>query len=430
MEPKRERSSIKISLNLGTKNRDDRSVSECNIGGDGMDGVDGDSPRKAKSKEVSQALGLIEDIRSGTFNYKDLQEIYFMNDVDLEKMISETKSAEEGKENEKETHVAGHSSYVEGTMYSGGDAHDESAAPRLKEFSQGELHNMGADPHNPMYSNERNLTNENGVDNGASGRNLFVLNNQVGKVCIIRFPPEVSKEIKKYLLKKELMLEIEPTNLLNSRLFFIHFRNINKKFWGILLELSTHIEVHKTVDRNNLYKTNDVSQMIYVYDPSEKKKKKKKKCKKMIKNFIKNNFQLNCGISNRVQNFHFENYAKLFKYHDIYFAEKFLHDYLNAKYYDYYDMYVKTHTEMHTHLRLSQENHKKQNEIVDEMTDISEIINSLDNTYSIMRQLEKETGGDISLETLLNYEITNENYESDVSDLLMGGSHYLRKRTA
>ncbi|KJP87427.1 hypothetical protein AK88_02859 [Plasmodium fragile] len=423
METKKERSSIKISLNLGGNKRDDKSVSEYNSGGDG------DFRIKSKSKEVSQALGLIEDIRSGTFNYKDLQEIYFMNDVDLEKMISET-NAEEGNNERGEAHVAGHSSYREDNMYSGGDVHDDNI-PRSKEFTQGKLlHSGGVDPHNhPMQISERSLTNENDEENGgASGRNLFVLNNQVGKVCIIRFPPDVSKEIKKYLLKKKLMLEIEPTNLLNSRLFFIHFRNINKKFWGILLELSTHIEVHKTLDRNNLYKTNDVSQMIYVYDPSEKRRKKKKKCKKMIKNFIKNNFQLNSGISNKVQNFHFENYAKLFKYHDIYFAEKFLHDYLNAKYYDYYDMYVKTYTEMHTHVRISQESHKKQNEIVDEMTDISEIINSLDNTYSLMRELEKETGGDISLETLLNYEITNENYESDVSDLLMGGSHYLRKR--
>ncbi|EDL45102.1 transcription initiation factor TFIID subunit 7, putative [Plasmodium vivax] len=427
MEPKRERSSIKISLNLSANKRDDKSVSECNTGGDG------DSRIKSKSKEVSQALGLIEDIRSGTFNYKDLQEIYFMNDVDLEKMIIDAKGAEEGNP-EREAQDAGHSPYGGETMYGGEtlyrgeDAHGESAI-RSKEFTQGKLlQSGGANLHSPMHSNERSLTNENEEDNGASGRNVYVLNNQVGKVCIIRFPPEVSKEIKKNLLKKNLHLEIEPTSLLNSRLFIIHFRNINKKFWGILLELSTHIEVHKTLDRNNLYKTNDVSQMIYVYDPSEKKKKKKKKCKKMIKNFIKNNFQLNCGISDRVQNFHFENYAKLFKYHDIYFAEKFLHDYLNAKYYDYYDMYVKTYTEMHTHLRIGRESHKKQNEIVDERTDISEIINSLDNTYSIMRELEKETGGDISLETLLNYEITNENYESDVSDLLMGGSHYLRKR--
>ncbi|GAB65862.1 hypothetical protein PCYB_073640, partial [Plasmodium cynomolgi strain B] len=259
MEHKRERSSIKISLNMSANKRDDKSVSECNTGGDG------DSRIKVKSKEVSQALGLIEDIRSGTFNYKDLQEIYFMNDVDLEKMISDTKRAEEGT-NEREAHVSGHSSYREDAMYSGGDAHDESA-PRSKEFTQGKLlHNEGADPHSPMHSNERIHTNENDEDNGVNGRNLFVLNNQVGKVCIIRFPPEVSKEIKKYLLKKKLNLEIEPTSLLNSRLFFIHFRNINKKFWGILLELSTHIEVHKTLDRNNLYKTNDVSQMIYVYD--------------------------------------------------------------------------------------------------------------------------------------------------------------------
>ncbi|GAW80353.1 transcription initiation factor TFIID subunit 7 [Plasmodium gonderi] len=410
METKREKkSTIKISLNISGNKKEGDNFGECETS------ENCDLRVKSKSKEASQALGLIEDIRNGTFNYKDLEEIYFMNDTDLEKMINDSRRVEEMQEKsvnyEKDENVEN-------------DVYDNLFKLTCR---KGEEEGREIMPEEMNYS-ERSISNDNNQVNRAN-RNLFVMNNKVGKVCIIRFPPEVSKEIKKNLIKENLELEIEPTNLLNSRLFLIHFKNINKKYYGILLELSTHIEIHKTLDRHNLYKTNDVSQMIYVYDPNEKKKKKKKKCKKMLKNFIKNNFQLNCGISNKVHNFHFQNHAKLFKYHDIYFAENFIYEYLNAKYYDYYDMYVKTYAEMHNHLRIGQDTHKRQNEIVDETTDISEIINSLDNTYIIMKEMEDKTEGGISLETMLNYEIPREDYESDVSDLLIGGRHYLRKRS-
>ncbi|CRG96837.1 transcription initiation factor TFIID subunit 7, putative [Plasmodium gallinaceum] len=335
----------KISININTK-KDENDLNEQNI-------ESNESKVKSNSKEIIQTLNTIENIRKGTFEYEDLQEIYFMNDLDLLNIINDAKCRED------------------------------------------------------KMKNKDNINN------------VYMLDSDVDKVCIIRFPPSVSKKIKKHLLKKNLELEIEPTNLLNSRFFIINFKNINKKYYGILVELATHIEIHKTLDGINLYKTSDVSQMIYVYENN-------KNSKKLLRKFINNNFQLNCGISNKTNNFNFQNYAKLYKYHDIYFAQKLIYEYLNSDFYDYYDIYVKTYNEMLNHISNEKENNK-QNEIVDELTDLSEILSSLDNTYNLMNQIEKENG-DINFEALLNYEIENENYESDVSDLLLGGNHYLKKK--
>ncbi|SCM20434.1 transcription initiation factor TFIID subunit 7, putative [Plasmodium chabaudi adami] len=379
---------IKISLNINANIKVDDYFDE-NLA------EDNDSQLKPNSKEVLQAIGLIENIRSGTFNYKNLQEIYFMNDTDLLKIINEAKAEEKSKNTQSPIKNNG----------------------VLDEINVN--NNYGENNREGIENNKNG--NEYMNNEMKNGKIFMVDNSQVGKVCIIRFPPKVSIIIKKHLIEKDLDLEIKPTNLLNSRFFIINFKNINKKYYGILLELSTHIEIHKTLDRNNLYKTNDVSQIIYVYDPQDKKNKK------IIKKMINNNFQLNCGISNKVNNFNFQNWAKLYKYHDIYFAEKLLNDYLNANFYDYYDIYVKTYNEMYNHIEIEQGDCNKQNDIVDEGTDISKILSSLDNTYNIMNKIEKDNL-DINLETLLNYDIDHDNYESDASDLLLGGDYYLRKK--
>ncbi|CAD2103205.1 transcription initiation factor TFIID subunit 7, putative [Plasmodium vinckei] len=381
---------IKISLNINANIKVDEYFDE-NLA------EDNDSQLKPNSKEVLQAIGLIENIRSGTFNYKNLQEIYFMNDTDLLKIINEAKAEEKYKNTQSKSPIK----------------------------NNGVLDEINVNNNYENNNREGIENNKNGneyMNNEMKNGKIFMVDNsQVGKVCIIRFPPKVSIIIKKHLIEKDLDLEIKPTNLLNSRFFIINFKNINKKYYGILLELSTHIEIHKTLDRNNLYKTNDVSQIIYVYDPQDKKNKK------LIKKMINNNFQLNCGISNKVNNFNFQNWAKLYKYHDIYFAEKLLNDYLNANFYDYYDIYVKTYNEMYNHIEIEQGDCNKQNDIVDEGTDISKILSSLDNTYNIMNKIEKDNL-DINLETLLNYDIDHDNYESDASDLLLGGDYYLRKK--
>ncbi|CAD2103208.1 hypothetical protein YYG_02830 [Plasmodium vinckei petteri] len=381
---------IKISLNINANIKVDEYFDE-NLA------EDNDSQLKPNSKEVLQAIGLIENIRSGTFNYKNLQEIYFMNDTDLLKIINEAKAEEKSKNTQSKSPIK----------------------------NNGVLDEINVNNNYENNNREGIENNKNGneyMNNEMKNGKIFMVDNsQVGKVCIIRFPPKVSIIIKKHLIEKDLDLEIKPTNLLNSRFFIINFKNINKKYYGILLELSTHIEIHKTLDRNNLYKTNDVSQIIYVYDPQDKKNKK------LIKKMINNNFQLNCGISNKVNNFNFQNWAKLYKYHDIYFAEKLLNDYLNANFYDYYDIYVKTYNEMYNHIEIEQGDCNKQNDIVDEGTDISKILSSLDNTYNIMNKIEKDNL-DINLETLLNYDIDHDNYESDASDLLLGGDYYLRKK--
>ncbi|CAD2090425.1 transcription initiation factor TFIID subunit 7, putative [Plasmodium vinckei brucechwatti] len=381
---------IKISLNINANIKVDDYFDE-NLA------EDNDSQLKPNSKEVLQAIGLIENIRSGTFNYKSLQEIYFMNDTDLLKIINEAKAEEKSK-------------------------NTQSKSPIKNNGVLDEINVSNNYENNNREGIENNKNGNEYMNNEMKNGKIFMVDNsQAGKVCIIRFPPKVSIIIKKHLIEKDLDLEIKPTNLLNSRFFIINFKNINKKYYGILLELSTHIEIHKTLDRNNLYKTNDVSQIIYVYDPQDKKNKK------LIKKMINNNFQLNCGISNKVNNFNFQNWAKLYKYHDIYFAEKLLNDYLNANFYDYYDIYVKTFNEMYNHIEIEQGDCNKQNDIVDEATDISKILSSLDNTYNIMNKIEKDNL-DINLETLLNYDIDHDNYESDASDLLLGGDYYLRKK--
>ncbi|KAI4839521.1 transcription initiation factor TFIID subunit 7 [Plasmodium brasilianum] len=423
MEKKKE-NTIKISLNINTNTKNENYINAYPVG-------NGYSKIKANSKEVSEALSLIEDIRGGAFHYKDLQEIYFMNDTDLIKIINEIKNVEEKVKNN--VGIKNINNSVNMNDHSGihTNSNNNENVNMINGISSG-INKNNSFNYSDDYS--QNCKYKNG-----KGGNVFMLENDVDKACIIRFPLTVANEIKKYLLKKNLELEIEPTSLLNSRFFLIHFKNINKKFYGVLLELSTHIEIHKTLDRTNLYKTNDVSQIIYVYDKDEKHSSNRcsgsNVCRgdncltnsKLLERFINNNFQLDCGINSKIDKFHFENHAKLYKYHDIYFAEKLISDYLNANYYDYYDLYVKTYNEMNNHVRIERESNFKQTEIVDEDTNLSDILNSLDNTCNIMNQIEKEKG-DITFETLLNYQIDNENYESDVSDLLLGGTYYMRKK--
>jgi len=43
----------------------------------------------------------------------------------------------------------------------------------------------------------------------------------------------------------------------------------NQEFVASLLDLPTISETYRTVDRINLFKSNDVSQMIYVHKPEE-----------------------------------------------------------------------------------------------------------------------------------------------------------------
>lgn len=313
---------------------------------------------KLSNNDVCEELATLENIRSGSFHYTELEEVYFMNDLDILSVIENPKKIE-------------------------------------------------------------NVTTDQ--------NNIYMLDTKVDKVCIIRFPLSVCNEIKKCLLHKNLDLDIYPTSLFNSRYFVIHFKNLNKKFNAVLTELSTHIEVHKTLDGNNLYKSCDVSQMLYVFDDiSSSTSHKKKKTKKLFNKIVKNNYQLNCGISNKINKFHFENYAKMFKYHDIYFAQQMIYDYLNSHFYDYYDIDVKTYKEMNDHVNMERQT-EKHSEIVDESTDISQILSSLDNSFSLMKYMEKEHGK-LNFETLLQYEIDEENYESDVSDLLLGGSYYLNKK--
>lgn len=359
-------------------------------------------------QEITTTLNTVENIRTGSFNYKDLAEIFVLSNLKWSDIMNEKKKEES------------------------------------------------------MEYEENN--------------NIYMIDNEIDKICIIRFPLEVSNQIKKYLLNKKLQLEIYPTKLLNSRFFIINFKNLNKKYVGVLVELSTHIEVHKTLDGHNLFKANDVSQMLYVLESS-------KKNKKLLKRIIKNNYQLNCGISHQASNFHFQNYPKMYKYHDIFFAQKVVYDYLNGNFYDFFDFEVKTYHEMKSHIQRereenksskrnrvlteSEENNQHKNlaeiqtehtksnhfnsknvieqtmnqenreegkknisrdEIVNEDVDIANILRTLDDSFNLMTHIENEIGN-ISFDTLLNFEIEKESYDSDVSDLIMGGDYYFKKKT-
>ncbi|VWU51658.1 transcription initiation factor TFIID subunit 7, putative [Hepatocystis sp. ex Piliocolobus tephrosceles] len=452
MEKKKE-SIIKISLNINASKNNENFYDEQYL-------ENNDTGLKANSKDITQALNLIEDIRRGTFNCSDLQEVYFMNDVDILKLINDAKEIDDKTKN-----VQNKNSNNDLNISNIGNINNISSSGNVNTNltsiitqgvnksnitdtnltnvmnSTGNLitnttnNNLSTNVYNNINVNDKSITNvtsiidndsshpfKKNVDSGnKNDSNIFIANNKIDKVCIIRFPPNVAKEIKKYLLKKKLDLKIELTNLLNYRFYIVHFKNINKKYYGILLELYTHIEIHKTLDKNNLYKTNDVSQMIYVYDPNDKNNKK------IVQNFINNNFQFYSAINNKANNFSFQNHVTLYNYHDIYFAEMLVNNYLNNNFYDYYDISVKTYNEMYTHIKNEKEKQNTQNEIVDNGTNIADILNSLDNTFTIMQQIEKKNGF-MDFETLLNYEIDNENYESDVSDLLLGGPYYLNKK--
>ncbi|CDO64349.1 conserved Plasmodium protein, unknown function [Plasmodium reichenowi] len=401
MEKKKKESTIKISLNINTK------LNESYL--DEQNDIINEAPIKNNNKEIIHSLNLIENIRQGTFDYKDLREVYFMNDNDLFSMLNDKKASEEKGKGKEDAH----NNNIDNKI-----CNNDKVGDKNKKLSNN--HNNNNNKNNGNDLNIQNEGDQNYNFNKNNETNIFVLDNDVDKVCIIRFPFSVSKDIKKYLLNQNLDMVIQPTTLLNSRFFLIHFKNINKKFHGILLELSTHIEIHKTLDRNNLYKSNDVSQMIYVYEHNTNSKE-------LLKKFINNNFELCGGISKKLDYFNFQNHTKLFKYHDIYFAEKLIYEYLNTPYYDYFDLYVKTFNEMHNHIIMEKENNNKQNEIVDETTDLAAILGSLDNSYNIMNLIEKQDG-DIDFEALLNYDIEKENYESDVSDLLLGGTYYLQKK--
>lgn len=105
---------------------------------------------------------------------------------------------------------------------------------------------------------------------------------QVDSQLIIRFPEEIAdkirakisnnEEISEEELKKGLDIEITPfinrTEGHENMQFGIKYEDFNST--GTLMELPNILESYKTLDRINVFKSNDISQLIYVHPKNEK----------------------------------------------------------------------------------------------------------------------------------------------------------------
>ncbi|GIX63265.1 TAF7-like RNA polymerase II TAF7L [Babesia caballi] len=90
------------------------------------------------------------------------------------------------------------------------------------------------------------------------------------KHCIIRFPPEVAEIIRNRGSSGEDMgVTIEPTGRYDYREFVVRVRGVPLELIGILVELPCHLEAHKTLDCDLLFKSADVSQLMVVQERKE-----------------------------------------------------------------------------------------------------------------------------------------------------------------
>ncbi|KAK1443681.1 hypothetical protein BgAZ_205570 [Babesia gibsoni] len=90
------------------------------------------------------------------------------------------------------------------------------------------------------------------------------------KHCIIRFPPDIANIINnRNSGGEDVGVTIEPTGRYDYREFVVRVRGVPKELMGILVELPCHIEAHKTLDCDLLFKAADVSQMMLVQERKE-----------------------------------------------------------------------------------------------------------------------------------------------------------------
>ncbi|ORM41719.1 Transcription initiation factor TFIID subunit 7 [Babesia sp. Xinjiang] len=90
------------------------------------------------------------------------------------------------------------------------------------------------------------------------------------KHCIIRFPQDIADILKTRMETGEDMgLVIEPTGRYDYREFVVRIRGIPLELVGILVELPCHLEAHKTLDCDLLFKSADISQILIVQERKE-----------------------------------------------------------------------------------------------------------------------------------------------------------------
>ncbi|CAD8048166.1 unnamed protein product [Paramecium sonneborni] len=81
---------------------------------------------------------------------------------------------------------------------------------------------------------------------------------------IIRFPPEIAEKIREsFANNQQLPMTIEP-KIGKGLEFEVSIKSLKYQDKGVLVDLPTITESYKSKDFINLYKSNDISQMIWV----------------------------------------------------------------------------------------------------------------------------------------------------------------------
>ncbi|KAF7457385.1 TAF7-like RNA polymerase II TAF7L [Cryptosporidium felis] len=84
-------------------------------------------------------------------------------------------------------------------------------------------------------------------------------------VCVVQFPEAASKEVNAVLSRGEkLMFGLQPTPFEDFRIFDVHLMGMD--YVGILVDLPCNIEVYKSLDCESMFKSNNLNQMLYIYD--------------------------------------------------------------------------------------------------------------------------------------------------------------------
>ncbi|KAH7647118.1 transcription factor TAF7p TAFII55 [Cryptosporidium bovis] len=84
-------------------------------------------------------------------------------------------------------------------------------------------------------------------------------------VCIVRLPEHIAKEVNELFEKGEKFpFGIQPTPFEDFRIFDVHI--LDQDYVGILVDLPCNIEVYKSLDCESMFKSTNLSQMLYIYD--------------------------------------------------------------------------------------------------------------------------------------------------------------------
>ncbi|GFE54862.1 TAF7-like RNA polymerase II TAF7L [Babesia ovis] len=90
------------------------------------------------------------------------------------------------------------------------------------------------------------------------------------KHCIIRFPNDIASVIRERISSGEdAGLVVEPTGRYDYREFMVRVRGVPQELIGILVEMPCHVEAHKTLDCDLIFKAADISQIMIVLERKE-----------------------------------------------------------------------------------------------------------------------------------------------------------------